>query len=218
MIDGDVIVLFEGNAVQAVCQSEDAVDDLRQFEIGSQHLGIDIVFLQLKLVRIEAEVPRLEFEVLAFRLLCHLLNGSHLFHGRRLVSDDQVVEQFIDIAHIACHAMFQHVVGIGLVTQQLCQFATEVDQALTNVEVVLAIIVDTLRVLGHIHLTAQVALRGIGHEGRVRGEVEGEHPTLLVHLLGRQGCCLTGCRRQTVELRLIGDMKREGFVLLQEIL
>ena len=115
MIDGNIFVLFEANAIQTVSQAKDAIDDLRQLKIGTQHLCIDIVFLQLELVRIEAKIPRLEFEVFTLGFLCELLDGSHLLDSRWLISDNQVVEQFIDITHIACHAMFQHVVGIGLV-------------------------------------------------------------------------------------------------------
>ena len=66
-------------------------------------------------MRIEAKVPRLKLEVLSLCFLCHFLNLFDFFDGRRLVSYNQVVEQFIDIAHVACHAMFQHVIGIGLV-------------------------------------------------------------------------------------------------------
>ena len=52
MINGDVLVLLEGDAVEAVGEAEHAVDNLRQFEVGTQHLGIDIVFLQLELMRV----------------------------------------------------------------------------------------------------------------------------------------------------------------------
>ena len=35
MIDRDVLILLKGDAVEAVGQSEDAVNDLRQFEVGT---------------------------------------------------------------------------------------------------------------------------------------------------------------------------------------
>ncbi len=53
MIDGDVLVFLEGDAIEAVGEAEDTVDDFRQLEIGPQHLGIDVVFLQLQLVGVE---------------------------------------------------------------------------------------------------------------------------------------------------------------------
>ena len=81
MIDGNLLILLEGDAIETVCQSEDTIDNFRQFEIRTQHLGIDIVFLQLQLVRIIAEVPGLEFEVFSFQLLRHLLDGCHFLLG-----------------------------------------------------------------------------------------------------------------------------------------
>ena len=81
MIDGNLLIFLEGDAIKTVCQSEDTIDNFRQFEIRTQHLGIDIVFLQLQLVRIIAEVPGLEFEVFSFQLLRHLLDGCHFLLG-----------------------------------------------------------------------------------------------------------------------------------------
>ena len=43
MIDGNILVLLKGDAIETVCQTEDAVNHFRQFEIGSQHLGIYIL-------------------------------------------------------------------------------------------------------------------------------------------------------------------------------
>ena len=167
MIDWDVLVFLKGNAIQAIGQAKDTINHLRQLEIGTQHLCIEIVFLKLELMRIEAKVPRLKFEVLALCFLSHLLNGCHLLLGRRLISGNQVVEKFIDISHITGHTMFQHIVGIGLVSQQLSQFPSEIDQTFTDLKIVFAIVVDTLRILGHVHLTAQFTLCRIGHKGRV---------------------------------------------------
>ena len=107
----------------------------------------------------------------------------------------------IHTTHVAGHTAFQHIVGIGLVPQQLSQFSTQVDESLTDLDIILGVIVDTLRILRHIELTAQFALGAIGHEREVTGEVEGEHPPFQIHLLRRQGSSLTGGIRQTVELQ-----------------
>ena len=60
MVDGYCFVLLEGDAVEPRSQSEDAVDDLIELEVGSQHLCIDVVFLHLQLMRIESHVPRFQ--------------------------------------------------------------------------------------------------------------------------------------------------------------
>ena len=167
MIDGDVLVLLERDAVELVGQAEDAVDDLLQLEVGTQHLCVDVIFLQLQLVRIEGKIPG--FQILSTQLI-------HLLDGRRLIGSHQLVEQAIDAAHILRHAAAQHIVGIGLVAEQLCNLAAQVDQALANLNIVVLVVVDALRVVGHIHLAAQFALRAVGHKGRIAGSIEGENP------------------------------------------
>ena len=47
VIDWDVLALLERDAIQAVSQSEDTFDDIFQFEVGPEHLSIQIVFLHL---------------------------------------------------------------------------------------------------------------------------------------------------------------------------
>ena len=146
------------------------------------------------------------------------LNLCDFLLGGRLVGGDQVVEELIDATHIARHAVFQHIVGVGLVTQQLGQFTADVDQALADLKVVLRIIVDAHGVLGQVHLPAQLTTGTVSHEGGIRGEVEGEHPTVFALFLCGLGSSLTGCVGQSVEIGLVGDMQGEGLVLLQQIL
>ena len=57
MIDGDSLIFLEGDAVKAVSQTEDAVNHLVQLEVRTQHLGIEVVFLQLQLMGIERGIP-----------------------------------------------------------------------------------------------------------------------------------------------------------------
>ena len=58
MIDGNVLVFLERDTIQLISQSEHTAYHFRQFEVWTQHLGIDVVLLHLQLVRIEARVPR----------------------------------------------------------------------------------------------------------------------------------------------------------------
>ena len=218
MIHGNVLVLLEGDAIEAVGQSEDTVDDPRQLEIRSQHLGIDVVFLQLELVRIKPLVPLAHLEVLAFHFLGHVFQLFVFFDCRGLVGIDEVVEQVIYVLHLRGHAVLQHIVGKRAVAKQLCHLAAQVHQPLADVEVVLAVVVRADGVACHVELFTQVALGAVGHERRVGGEVEREHPSLQLALLGGHGCSLDGCLGQSVELFLVGDVEREGFVLLQQVL
>ena len=52
MIDWNVLVLLERDAIQTVGQAKHAIDDFLQLEIRTEHLGIDIIFSQLELMRI----------------------------------------------------------------------------------------------------------------------------------------------------------------------
>ena len=214
MIHGDVLILLERDAIQAVGQSEDAVDHLVQLEVRAQHLGIDVIFLQLQLMAIESHVPRLDILFSA----CHSLQLQLLFLCCRTVGIDEVVEQSVDALHIARHTILQHIVGIGLEAQQLCYLPAQVHQSLANLQVVVLVLMNTLRIIRHIHLAAQFTLRAVGHKGRIRRRVEREHPTFQSALAGLHSGSLTCRVGQSVELCLVGDMQGEGFVLLQQVL
>ena len=70
----------------------------------------------------------------------------------------------------------------------------------------------------HVHLLAEFALGGVGHERRVAREVEGEDPSLFVLLLCIMGSGCDGGLWESVELILIGDMQGVSLVFLQQIL
>ena len=59
VINGNILILLERDAIEFVGQSKDAIDNLVQLEVRTQHLGIKVVFLQLKLVCIEGGIPLL---------------------------------------------------------------------------------------------------------------------------------------------------------------
>ena len=99
--------------------------------------------------------------------LKHFLNLGDFLLGGGFVGGDEIVEELVDVADIAGHTVLHHVVGVGLMAQELCQFATQIDQALADLKVVLRILVDTLRILGHIHLLTQVATGAVGHKGGI---------------------------------------------------
>ena len=159
-----ILVLLEGDAIKTVGQSEHSVDNLREFEIGPEHLSIEIIFLKLQLMRIKPEVPWLHLKVLTLRLPGKFLYCFHLLDGCRFIGSNKVIEQFIYTPHVTCHTMLKHIVCVSLMPQQLCQFTTQVDKTFAYLKVILRIIVDTLRILRHIHLLTQLSLGRIGHK------------------------------------------------------
>ena len=204
MVYLNVLVLLECDAVEACGESEHSLNHLRQFEVGAQHLCIEIELAHLQLVRVESEVPRFEFESFAFSVLRLTLYCLHLLNCGRLVGINQVVEQFVDIAHVRCHAMNEHIVGKSFVAQKLGYLSAQIDESLAYFEVVLTVVVSSLGVACHIQLLAQFALGAVGHERREAGIVESEKPSFLVGLLGSKSGSLASCFGQTVELCLVG--------------
>ena len=50
MIDRDILVFLECDAVETIGKTKHATNDLRQLEIRAQHLCIDVISLQLQLM------------------------------------------------------------------------------------------------------------------------------------------------------------------------
>ena len=119
---------------------------------------------------------------------------------------------------IPCHPATEHIVGVGLEAQQLCQFTTQVDQSFADFEVILRIVMNTLRILRHIHLATEFALCRVSHERRIAGEVECKHPPFLALLLRFVGSRLASGLWQSVQLGLIRNVQGKCLVLLQHVL
>lgn len=98
-------------------------------------------------MRIETEVPGFQLEILTLLFSSHLLDFCNLLNGRWLISINQVVEQLIHMTHVTSHPVLQYIVGIGLVAQQLRHLTAQIYEPLADIEIILRIVVDTLRVL-----------------------------------------------------------------------
>ena len=218
MIDRDILVLLEGDAVELVGKTEYAINHLIELEVRTKHLCIEIVLLHLELMRIESEIPWLHLEIIALQFLGECLYLCRLVDGGRLVGIDEIVQELIYIFCGACHTMTEYVIGIGFEAQKLCQLSAQVDQSLTDLQVVLLIVVGTDGISRHVHLLAEFALGRVGHERRVAREVEGEDPSLFILLLCIMGSGCDGGLWESVELSLIGDMQGVSLVFLQQIL
>ena len=70
MVYGYVLVFLEGDSVEFSCQTEHAVDHLVKLQVGAQHLGVEVVFLHLQLVRVETHVPGFHHEVISLNAFC----------------------------------------------------------------------------------------------------------------------------------------------------
>ena len=109
-------------------------------------------------------------------------------------------------------------VGEGPVAQDVGQPATQIDDARHQGQVAVGIVVGAEGHVGHIHLPAQLALVGIGHEGAVAGSLEGEEPALFALFLGSQSSGLNLAFGETAQVGLVGQVELEGVGLLQHVL
>jgi hypothetical protein len=136
VVNGYILILAEGDAIETSGESEDALDDVGEFEIRSQHLGVDIILLELELMGIERCIPRHKAEIVALHLLSLGTEFVALLDGRRFIGVDELIEQVIDILGGAGHAFLEYVVGIGLIAKELSHLATQIDESLAYLEIV----------------------------------------------------------------------------------
>ena len=114
--------------------------------------------------------------------------------------------------------MCKGIVGVGVETQQLRQFTTQVDQLPHNLHVVVGVVVRTHRVVGHIHLLPQLTTGRVGEERRVGGGMKREHIAFHILLLGCMSSQIDGTLGQSFQVFLIRDMEGEVVGVLQFVL
>ena len=79
---------------------------------------------------------------------------------------------------VVSHTTLQYIISVGVIAQQLGNLATQIDESLANLKIVLRIVVRTDGVTRHVHLLSQFPLGRIRHEGRIRRHIQCESPTL----------------------------------------
>ena len=218
MINRNILILLECDAIKACGKSEYALYHLGKFEVRTYHLCIDIIFFQLKLVRIESSIPWHEFKILSIHALCHLLQFLFLSNGSRLIGINKVVKQFIYICNIGCHTLYEDIISIGMITEQLSRLAANIDQSLADIYVISLIFMRTESVVCHKHFLSEVAVFCILHKRTITWEVESKHPTIEITLLCLMSCRLFLSIRETFKVILISDMEGESLLFFQQIL
>ena len=85
------LILLECDTVEFISQSKHATDNLRQFKIWTQHLGVNVIFFKLQLMRIVGGVPRFEFEVRPLHTLSLIFQLFTLFNSRWLIGINKLM-------------------------------------------------------------------------------------------------------------------------------
>ncbi len=218
VIHRNLSILFERDAVKAMCQAEDTVNHLLQREVRTQHLRIEMILLLLQLLRIVTPVPRHQLHLRALQARSKLRQLLHLLAGSRRVSLQQLVQQAINMLGILRHALLQHKLSISVVTQQLRQFHTRVHNALHQLQVAVLILMRALRLVSQVKLLAQVAIAAVGEERHVAGRLQCEGPTFHTLLLRRLFRRRQRTLRHSLQHRLVRNHLQVTIRLLQMIL
>ena len=171
MVNRNICSFFECNAIKFGSQTKNATDYARQFKVRTEHIGIIVEELFLQFLTVICKIPGLQFKVIAFNLACLGCNGFHFVLGLWQIIINQFIEQMINCCRGLCHAAFQGIVSISVVTQKLRQFATKVYQSAYNIEVIVCIAVRTTGMICPIKFLTILSVICIHHERTKAGSV-----------------------------------------------
>lgn len=216
MIDRNLRIFAQRDPVQTVRQLEHAPPYVLQLEIGLRQLFAQFVALVLELLGVVAEVPRHQLGVEA-------LSAGVAGHGFHIAarSLDSPVEQFrqkgVDRRGALGHTLFQHVVGICLVSKQTGKLQTLVGNFLDNGGVV-ELAAHAAGVISPPELLFQGAIRRISHKRDHAGNLQRDDPSVEPALLGLGRHALADEVGQLPDDGRIGHMKRKGIRGRQRVL
>ena len=157
VIDRYFRIFLECDAIESCSESEDTVDDVVKFEIRSEHLCIDIIFLEFEDVRKVRSVPWFHSIEFLFAFSCFQRLFRYvvlLFYCCGFICVYEFVQQFIHLALVCCHALFENIVCIALISEQLCYFQSQVYYSPAYILVVLSVAMVADGVFLEIHLFA----------------------------------------------------------------
>ena len=216
MIDRNLRIFAQRDPVQTVRQLEHAPPHVLQLEIGLRQLLAQLVALVLELLGVVAEVPRHQLGVEA-------LSAGVAGHGFHVAarSLDRPVEQLrqkgVDRRGALGHTLFQHVIGICLVSKQIGKLQTLVGDLLDNGGVV-ELAAHAAGVVGSPELLFQGAIRRISHKRNHTGNLQRDDPSVEPALLGLGRHALADEVGQLPDDGRIGHMKRKGIRGRQRVL
>ncbi len=214
MVNRNLAIGCKRETVEAVGQHEHALLDIFEFKIGLYQLVAYGILLLLVFLVVVAPVPRHQ---IAFETLCACILGNRavILMGVLLGFAQQLVEELVDRLRRLCHAVFEHVVGVALVTQQIGYLQTQLGYSL-DVGRIVVLAAQRARVVLAIELLLDVALRRVGHERTVARCLQRYRPALLAASLGLGGHALLDeigklldqCRVGNVVSERVGGVER----------
>ncbi len=182
VIDMDILVLLEGQTIEALGEPEHALFHVLKFKIGAQYIVGDSVFLLFELFGIVTPVPRLQGGI---EPVCSskLLQFSHFLHSNGHIVLTQLVEERHHGLLIVGAGLVERLLGVVAFSEEFGQLKTGVDDVDDDLGVV-ELAPYAAAVVGGVEFTAEVAVSAVLHHGDVGGGLEVEQPTLFACLLG----------------------------------
>ena len=208
VVDLDLLVGRKVEPVELVGQQEDTLLHVLELEVGLHHLVAQGILLVLVLLAVVGPVPRHQLTLEPLRGGIGVQCGVVLV-GVGLRGLQQLVEEGVDRLRIPGHALLEHVVGIGLVAEQVGDFQTQVGNLLQHLAVV-ELTAERTRIVGAPELLLQLAVRRVGEEGDVARRMERHGPPLLTAGLGLGGQPLADKLGKFGNGLRVGDVELEG--------
>ena len=218
VIDGNLVVLAEGDSVETCCEVGNAVQHLFERKVGTQHFVVERMFLLLQFLGVVEKIPRHHFEVVALNFACEFSYFVCLAVGDGQVRPCESSQQREYIVAVPGHALRGYIVRVGVVAQEVGKFQTGIYYLHDECSVVVFVAFCSQRTIGHVQFLTQVALCAEAHKRYVAGAVQGENPSLFSGLF----CChrrrlYKGCG-QSVKLLFVGNVQAETIGLFQGVL
>ncbi len=216
MVHVDLLRRRELDAVELVREQEHALDHVFELEVGLDQLVVHRIALVLVLFGIVGPVPGHDAALQAERIgvVVHRLVVAHGIVARTV---EQVGQEVVHCRGPLGHAVFEHVIGIALVAQEVGDAQTQLGDALHDLRVVV-LAAHAARVVRTPQPLLERAVRRVGQERHVARGVERHGPPLAAARPGLGGQLLAQELGQLGHLRRVVDVEREGVGRSQHVL
>ncbi len=176
VIDLNVRVLLEGNAIEPLCQPENALNHRLFLEVRAQVVVRNGILLVLEFLGVITPVPRLQRGVQPVRR-SKLLQLLYLLTRRRHITIPQLVKQLIDFLRCFRHGLVERLLCIVLLAEQLCQCQAGVHDVDDNLRVV-ELAADATRVVSSVEFAADVTVVEVLHDGDIGRRLQVQQPAV----------------------------------------
>jgi hypothetical protein len=215
---GDALLFGHADAVEAVNQVEHPGHHLFQREVGPQRLLVEIVESGALFFRVVSHVPRLEFRrARALDGPPELQQLAIFFAEAALRLGFQVLEKMEGAGAVVGHAVFEHQVGEVGEAQKTRLLAPQFQNA-ADERAIVAAFLGGADAVGLVEVAAGGGVIHVGHHRQVIGRLQSEAPAFQSLALGAVAGGGDGRRRQTGEIRLIGNHQFESVGGIEDVL